>query len=237
MAITAQQMVDRALRLLGAVDPEEAPSAQERTDALYALNSMLDAWQLEELMVFENVDVSKTLVPGTASYTIGVGGAINVARPNRISYAFLVDAGIRYDLGRPIAEQQFKSIITTEVQSAIPTVIWYDESYPLASVNLYPIPSKALTLHLIVWQALQSFASLSAELALPPGYQLAIEMNLAVHMAPEFEKEAPAFVRDEAKRAKSKIKTLNSAQFIPAVCELAIARAGGRWDFNTGEYR
>lgn len=237
MAITAQQMCDRALRLLGAVDPEETPTAQERADALYALNSMLDAWQIEQLLVFENVDISKTLTPGTGAYTIGSGGSINVARPNSIESGYLLDAGIRYDLGRPISERQFKSIITTLTQSDLPLTFWYDRAYPLGTVNLYPIPSKAVELHLLAWQTLQSFASLSTELSLPPGYQLAIENNLAVQMAPEFEREAPRSVQEMARTAKSRIKTLNSSDFVPAECDIALARGGGRWDFNSGEYR
>lgn len=232
---TAQGIIERALRLIGATDPEETPSTQEYKDGLVALNSMTDFWRTESLMLYEQVDTVKALSNGVSTYTVGVGGDIPIPRPLHIEWAYLVDLGIRFPPIGVISEQQFKMYASTTVKSDYPTKMWYDPQMPLGVINLYPVPQKAVELHIGTNQLLQSFAAIADVVALPPGYQAALEYNLAVWLAPEYAKEVSSSVYKMANTTRASIKRVNS-QIEPIQSELA-CMSGAFFDWRTGDYR
>lgn len=205
---TAQTIIERAMRLIGALDPEETPTATELANGLIALNAMMESWQLDRLMVYASEDVTKALTGGVGSYTIGPTGAIVSSRPIRIESARILAGGVETPL-QVIQKDQYDAIPVKTTQST-PDTLYYQPSYPNGTVYLSPIPSGD-TLKLSVFTQLQSFALVSTSVSLPPGYERAMHYNLAIEIAPEFQKSVSQEVASNATESKAAIKRANNS--------------------------
>ena len=227
---TALSIVTRAMRLAGVIGKGEAPDADESADGLVALNAMLDAWQIERLYVYQIVQGSYTWPASTTSRTIGSSGNFTDQRPVKIDSAFTVDSDSSWREARVLQDRtEYDAIVTKTTESTYPAYLFMDSAYPLGVIYLYPVPSASLTLKLNTWQTLQSFAALTTALALPPGYQRAIEFSLAEEFGPEFGVIISADVKRIAGTARAAIKTLNAPSMIARVDNgvAALGRLGG----------
>lgn len=221
MAITALTMISRAMRLMTVLPANETPTAQEASDGLYALNAMLDAWSIERLMVYQVQQSPYTWTSGASSKTIGSGGDFDTSRPSRIEAQgnfFRTSDSIDYPL-TVYPREEYDRIVFKGSGGSVPEYLFHDGGFPLMTLYVYPFPSVTLTLYLNTWKALQQFSSLTAQLSLPPGYQAAIEQNLARWFAPEFGQAAKAAVNEPefkvlASQLKANIKNINMPDLI-----------------------
>jgi hypothetical protein len=182
--VTAQDLVTRAMKALGALGSNEVPSATEATDGLVALNTMLDSWAGEELASYQVLEQSVVLTVGKSQYTIGTVGTpdINVDRPLAIVQAYIQDTnGLRY-LMKVVPRDKWNQIGQLTITSQIPNTLFYDPQFPLGVLNLYPVPLQPWTLFYdsMLQQAL--FTALTTQLSAPPGYTRAYVLNLALEM-------------------------------------------------------
>ena len=233
---TASDIVSRSLRLIGVLGQgRRTLTANELSDGLDALNSMLESFSLERLMVYQILEESFPLVIGTGSYSIGVGGTFNTTRPVKVENAFLRDTSNNdYPLAL-IDNSQYDSIPLKTVRSR-PIWLFYDTQDPLAYVRLMYPPAYADTLYLNSWKQLQQFSSGSTVLALPPGYKRMIEYNLAVELQAEYpgSKLSPV-VTTIASQSKANLKRINSKIPIADVSESAMTiRGRGKRNIFTG---
>lgn len=205
---TAQTLIDRALRLCGALASGESPSAQETADSLIALNSMVDSWQTDRLAIYAVQDVTKTLTVSDGSYTIGSSGDINTTRPVKIVSAYITENGSDYPL-EIIDQRAYDGLTAKTVTSSLPEYLYYAPAYPIGTIKLWPVPSAANVLTLQVWTPVQSFATAGTSVSLPPGYERALTTNLAIELAPEFGKAISQEVAKAAQESKAAIKRMN----------------------------
>lgn len=239
---TALDMIKRSMRLARVLRKGEAPDSDESADGLAALNTMLDSWRLERLMVYQIVQGSYSWASGIASKTIGSGGDISAARPVRIESAYAVDSASQwYPVDVLQMREEYDQIVLKTTSGSVPEWLYMDPAYPLATIYLYPVPSATITLKLNTWQTLQSFAALTTDLALPPGYQRAIEFSLAVEYGAEFKREVPADVKAIATMAKAAVKNINMPSMVAQV-DAGVAALGqlgqrGRWDIYSDTVR
>lgn len=230
---TSLDLIKRSMRLCRVLSSDQTPTDTEAEDARTILNAMLDAWQIERLMVYQIKESSLTWPSGTASRTIGAGGNFSQARPIRIDSAFYRDsAGQDSPLAVLQDRSEYDAVLSKTLQS-LPEWLFYDPVYPLGVLYLYPVPSAQVTLLLNEWQTLQSFANLTTDLALPPGYQRAIEYNLALEIADEFGRQVSSRVERIAMQSKGAIKSAN-APSMTAQTEIAWLASGGRANILTG---
>lgn len=71
MAVTAQQLIYKSLRLLGVLASGEAPTAAEAQDSLYSLNSLIDSFSGNPQYYFYTSDETFSLSSGQSAYAIG----------------------------------------------------------------------------------------------------------------------------------------------------------------------
>ena len=238
---TAITMITRAMRLGRILRKGETPDDDEATDGLEALNTMLDSWRLDRLFVYQIVQGSYSWASGVTSKTIGSGGDISATRPVRIQSAYCTDSNSNwYEVYVATMREEYDSLVDKTVTGSVPRLLFMDPAFPLATIYLYPVPSAAITLKLNTWQTLQSFSALTTELALPPGYQRAIEFNLAIEFGAEFKKDIPDSVKAIAVQAKAAVKNLNLpsmiAQVDSGVAALGQLGRAGRWDIYSDSF-
>ena len=206
---TAQTIINRAMRLIGALESGESPSADETTDVLAALNAMLDSWRNDSLVVYQIADLTHTLAPGEGAYTIGASGDINQTRPNKIESARVTLNSLDYPV-TVIGKSSYDALHDKTTQGT-PDALYYDPAYPLGTILLNPVPDAAYTLTIGVLSPLGSLATAGASVALPAGYERALAYNLAIEIAPEFQLSASAEVAKIAAESLASIKRTNSA--------------------------
>lgn len=227
MAVTASSMILSSCRMIGSKMPGDTLTAAEQVDFLYDLNASMDSWGLDRSMCYQLLQESFPLVAGTGSYTIGSGGTFATARPNEISNpCFTLDAnGLRFDLLIYGPEDFGRLQYDLPNLTAYPGVLFYDHAFvgALGTIWLYPKPIAGLTLYINSWKQLQSFATISTAIALPPGYQLAIESNFAGRLAGGLTNLSQE-VRDVAIASMKRVKSLNKSkaqtQFDPSISML-----------------
>lgn len=207
---TAQTIIDRALRLIGAIASGESPTAAESNDGLTALNAMVASWQTEKLNVYSFVDTAFTLVNADSSYTVGPAGNFALTpRPPKIDQIFVRANGIDYQV-EMIDYERWNAIPDKTSESDIPIYAYYEPTLPTGTLQLWPVPNMAYSLHIVTWTSLAELASLATTITLPQGYERALAYNLAVEVAPEYEKQPAPSVQAIAMESKAAIKRVNN---------------------------
>ncbi|MDP3952642.1 hypothetical protein [Microbacterium sp.] len=204
-------------------------SANEQTECLAELNTFMDALALERLMCYQITEDTLALTASTASYTIGTNGAFAVTRPVKIVDPCFVRDSSGYDTPvKIINADAYGKIVDKDGGYTVPTHVFYDGGFSATStgtINLYPSPSGSLTLHINSWKQLGTFANLSTVVLLPPGYQLFIESNFAIHLAAGF-RPVSAEVIKLARDSKAAIKNVNAPEVISRM-DVGIVRVRG----------
>ena len=181
---TARDLVKKSLQKIGVLVKSEEPSADEADDGLSSLNALISSWSNDSLVLYARVWESFTLSGGTASYTIGSGGAFSTTRPMVIADCYLSVGTIDYSMS-VITDEAYDSISFKSLQG-IPEFLNYDNAYPLGKIRLYPVPSSAYSLFLLNEKAITTFTSLDTAMSLPDGWERALVYNLALELAPEY---------------------------------------------------
>lgn len=223
---TALDLVKTAMKKIRVLGVDREPTAAEAADGLSSLNSMLDAWAIERLMVYQIIQQSLSWSAGFSSRTIGSGGNFSVTRPDRIDSAFVRDNYTQdYPMIKLDDRTDYDRIVKKTSQSSLPRYIFYDHAYPIGTLYVYPQPSANVTILLNTWQTLQSFATLTTAISLPHGYQRAIEFNLPGEIASDYGMDVPPAVLKVARESKAAIKGLNTPTMV-AQLDSAVATAG-----------
>ena len=233
---TANDQINRALRLLGVLAEGETPSAATSQDALIALNQMIDSWNTERLSVFSTQDQVFSWPVGEIHQTLGPTGDFVGNRPVYFDDATYYKApnGVSYGI-KFINQQQYDGIAVKTVTSTFPQVIFVNMTFPNVEMYIYPRPTQALEWHFISVEELTQPASLSTELHFPPGYMRAFTYNLAMELAPEFGVEPSPQVQRIAMTSKRNLKRVNNPDDVMAL-PYAIVATRQRFNIYTGNY-
>lgn len=207
---TALDVIKRSMRLLGVYAIGEEPTAEECADSLKALNAMLDSWANENLFVYaKSLDVIP-LVANDGTYIVGPSGDVITERPLEVSGAsYIVFQNVSYPL--TIATlNDYNQIPVKSLIAGIPLEMYVLPNMPNVTLQLWPIPSAAMTLNLWSNKLIQSFTNLTDVLTLPPGYERALGYCLAEEMGPEFDVQVSADIKIKALQSRKVIKRTNT---------------------------
>lgn len=207
MSVTARQIVVKAMQKIGLLTKTEQPSSDEINDGFYALNSMLDSWTNESMLITARAWENFPLSAGVSLYTIGTGQTFNTVRPTFINDAYVIVSSTTtpsYQLTVIQDETYFDTTLKT--QQGIPFELNYDNAYPSGNIRIYFVPDQAYMLYLLSEKPLTQFASLDTVVSMAPGWEIALIYNLAVLIAPEFGQEASAQTIQIATQAKKNVK-------------------------------
>lgn len=234
---SAGDLINGALRLLGVLAEGETPSAETSSDALNAMNQMIDSWNAERLSIFNTQDQVFTWPTDTITRTLGPSGDFVGNRPVLLDDATYyrdpttnVSFGIKF-----INQQQYDGIAVKTVTSTYPQVIWVNMTYPNVTMTIYPKPTRALEWHFISVEELDQPATLATDILLPPGYLRAFRYNLACELAPEFGVEPSRQVQRIAMVSKRNIKRINNPDDIMSL-PYSLVATRQRFNVYAGNY-
>ena len=187
-------------------------TTNEQDYFLSRLNSMVDSWSNERLLIYALSQTSYALTASVGVYTIGSGATFNMTRPTNIVNPCFIRDSSNFDSELEIInDETYGQIVLKSTDNTYPQYLNYDHGYSAtstASVRLWPEPQSGLTLFINTIQPLLTFSTVSQTLNLPPGYQDAIETNFAVNSTPGFMAVDPNLM-NLARASKAAIKTTN----------------------------
>lgn len=229
-SITAYNLIRRSLYLINALAEGETPSAEQANDALDTLNELIDAWSTQELATYGPVADEFVLTPGLQDYTYGVGGTLNAQRPVYVTDAYCIRNGVTTPV-RLVTDAEWNRIsLKTQPGPVAEQCLWVN-TYPLSTVQLWPIPDSAITLGFSANRVLTNVTSLQTTIALPPGYARALRYNLAIELWPEYSNRTTDIgqVRKTAVDSKREIKVANNVNVVATFGNIPGAEAAYDW--------
>jgi len=206
--MTVSELLRDALEELGVIAAGESLSSANADYALRKLHRMLDNWNAEGSAVYVDLPAEYTLTPSLNPHTIGPSGATFTVtqRPERILSANLKYAGsdVRTPINADRDVEWYQALPTPEIESAVPTDLYYAPTWPNGSIYLWPVPSTAHTLEILT-RIVLSQPALTDTFTMPPGYQDAVTLSLAESMLGAFPVSAPPTLKDDAREARARV--------------------------------
>lgn len=218
MPYTVLDLITESLEEIGAYGQGEVPEAEDAAFALSKLQRMIDAWNAQEIKVYNTIFQQYVIVPGLQPATIGATGSgatyeTPIGRPVRIVAGNVLLNNVVPYVKSPLnirKEQFWENQPVPNVSSTLPTDLYYSPSWPLGQLYLWPVPQTAYGLELWFWQLLTSAVTMADVIDLPFGYRDALVYSLAIALAPSFGKDVSAALALLAKNAVNVIQGNNS---------------------------
>jgi hypothetical protein len=200
--------ISQAMKLLGQLGSGEDPTDDEYDDALIRVNALLDSWRNEFRMTYALQEETLTLSDGDSAYSVGPSGDLNTTRPLEIEAAWIVEDDVSYPV-RVIQDDEYILIPDKTTEADWPDRLLYRPSMSTGTLLVYPVPNATRTLKLLTRIPISTFTAVTDTVAFPPGWDRAIDFNLAIEIAPMFETEPSATIINMARESKANIKRAN----------------------------
>lgn len=173
------------------LSPYDTAQAEDAQFVLGKINDLLDTWSAEERYVYAKLFSLFNLTPGLSPHTIGPGNGATFAlsaRPVRIDGCTIVlpntngtSTDVPVNTTRDADWWNFVRI--KNLQSQIPTDLYYEPDVPNGSMFFWPVPNFAYQVRVESWQAISQVANLQQALTLPPAYRKAITLTIAEELS------------------------------------------------------
>lgn len=234
---TGRALVTRALKKLQVIGGGQTPNSNDMADGFAVLNSLLDGWKADKLTIYQVDEAEFSFVAGTASYTLGIGGTFNRVRPSflrQVSIMIYTNPALPMELPIDVFDnQQWQAVSIKATPSRLPTGVHINFTFPLMILTYWPVPNDAtVKTKLYCETPLDEFATLDTAYSLPPGYRRALEFNLAMEMAPDFEREPSQVVMQKSAEYLADIRGINAANIQSEIVPVDAALLSDRAHFN-----
>lgn len=196
--MTVSDLVSNALIDIGVLGQGQTAAGTTANFALGKLNRLIDSWKNNRLLVFTITRVTWTIASGTATYTVGSGGTINIARPPTMnmqgSNVRFIDTSVsstqEIDLW-PLTDDAYQAIVDKSQAGTYPSNWYYNPTYtssaaPYGTLALWPVPDNANLTGVFYAPVAAATVALADTLALPPGYERFYETNLGLELTTSY---------------------------------------------------
>lgn len=221
-------------------------SQSETTDGLAEFNAMVDEWLIQRLMLWAVSREVFDLVSGQAEYLIGDDPAADwrAPMPTELTQAGYVFTSTNPEVEEPfyiLTDQEWQAVSPKDLQSTNPYNCWYQPSTKTGLVSTmgtftaWPVPlDETIKVALYIYMQLRQVSDPTATVVFPPGYQTAVETNLAVRLAARFPKRAQLSPITErlALTSLGRLKASNSKPLLMRVDKGLMQSGSGSGTFN-----
>lgn len=183
-SVTRDDIIKRALRLLGVVAQGETPTTDQVSEAAVALNGLVKAWQADGMPLWAIKQRTVPLVAGTASYTLANPKTLKVIQ------AWNHDTNSNVDIPMRIITKQEYNILGNKTSSGNPIQIYHDPRLDSSTLYVFPVPSTTEatnnSLRLVYQAPFEDFDTATDTPDFPQEWYDAITYGLATRLAPEY---------------------------------------------------
>lgn len=155
----------------------------------------------------------------------------NLPRPVSIESAnFINSTGESFDLDL-LTSQRWSKKPSKATTDRISTELYFDFAYPLATAYPWPITTQSgCKIEFWTWQQLLKFAAIGDTFDFPPGYEVAIMMNLAVDLSAAFPGVLSQSTIARAQQYKNSLQGINAPPIPGAMQEALVSQPPPRGD-------
>lgn len=212
--LNRDELIKRALLLLGVISPNQTPTASDYSDASQVMNLMLKAWQADGMQLWQVTEKSITPVADQETYTLGPAGNVTLAaKPVEILEAYRRVTASESDV--PLLRQSRTEYWALNNKSAtgVPVNFYYEikQSVGANDFTVWPAPDSTFaannTIEILYQKPFDDMDSSTDNLSFPQEWELAVTYGLAVILAPEYGKPLSErkMLREEAKEEKQRV--------------------------------
>lgn len=239
VTVTALAILTAAGQEIGALAAGESFSNDDQAWVLQKLQRLIDRYNARMPMIYNVNFTLFTLNPPSsplAPTTIGPGGDFDVnQRPVKIESIGLILDGGNPGVELPMnsrddawwANNRIKGLTST-----LPTDFYYSPDWPLGQIYFWPVPTASHQVRIGTRAVLGEYTDYSQGFSLPPGYWDLIVYELAISIAPSFEREPSQVLISAWKTAQKTVETNNISSPRLANDAPTSMGSGGRPDFN-----
>jgi hypothetical protein len=197
-AVTRDDIITRALRLVNAIGQGEVGNADAVSEAAVALNMLIKEWQADGMQMWKMSTINFSMTALTSTYTIGVGATINQVAPLKVLYAFNRNsANATYPLDTPMllyTKDEYDRHSSKSTQAA-PSILYYKPpgattGNMTGTITLLPIPRAAdvtsNSIYMTCMFPLEDFDASTDNADLPSYYYNALVWGLADQLSSEY---------------------------------------------------
>lgn len=225
-------LISRALRLVGALSAGETANANDSLEALDDVNDMLDQWSLEDLMLYYDKVTTLPLVAGQIQYSIGPTGTdLVMVRPIEILSANYRDSQ-DLDCGVAVVSMEdYQRIVQKTTPNTIPNTIAYQPTNPDGTLYVWPPPQAGYSIRMLTNNLFTRVADLSEDVPLPIGYNECFLYGLAERLCIQYGREEMlATIVERSRIAKMNVKRKNTKKNTMVIDPAFLPRRSGTYN-------
>lgn len=190
---TRDDIIKRALRILGVLAQGETPTADQTTEAAIALNGLVKAWQADGMPLWAIKTYSMSLSTGKKEYKIGETQTlpdIAIPKPLKVLQAWYHNNTSNVDVPLRIVTQQQYNMLGNKETIGMPIQLWYQPKTDFGTLTVYEVPNQYtednITLSFVYQAPFKDFDSSTDIPDFPQEWYDAITYGLACRLAPEY---------------------------------------------------
>lgn len=217
--MTTLDIITNAYLEIGVGAIGESLSSEQSSFGLSKINRLFDNWNADGDYIYASTLFQGTLQTNHNPHTIGLSTnnptpdfSVAVGRPVRIADANLVLTDQTPNIFRPmkiVDDAWWMQNPTPTLTTSVPYYLYPNFSWPNGQIYLWPVPTVAYDIRLLIDTAIASLA-LGDTFTMPPGYEDAVTLSLAESMAPALGVAINPELALAASAARTRIKSINS---------------------------
>lgn len=206
ITVTALSIITAAMQELGILAGGEAASLDDAAWVLQKLQRLIDTYNAVRTMVYANTFSSFALVSGLTPHTIGPTGTFVVnQRPVEIPSIGLQlvntnPTTVEIPLA-PRDKEWWANQRVKNLTSPIPTDFYYEPDWPNGSIFFWPVPDAVNNVLLQMRTVFSEMTAYNSSFSMPPGYWNLTVYELAIEIAPSFERQVGPDLEKRYQRA------------------------------------
>jgi hypothetical protein len=181
---TRDDIIKRALRLIGALAQGETPTTDQVTEAAIALNGLVKAWEADGMPLWAITQKTLTLVSGQSTYTV------TTPKPLKVLQAWNHNTTSNVDVPMRVITKQEYNILGNKTSTGNPIQLYYDPRRDSGEFHLFPVPSTveqaANTIQYVCQIPFEDFNASTDNPDFPQEWYDAVTYGLACRLAPEY---------------------------------------------------
>lgn len=189
-SVTRDDIIKRALRLVGALAQGETPTINQVNEAATSLNGLVKAWAADGMPLWAITEMTLTLVAGQTVYTV------TNPKPLKVLQAWNHNVTSNVDIPMRIITQAEYNVLGNKTSAGNPIQVYYSPNRDNGDFHLFPVPTTveqaANTLHYVCQIPFQDFNASTDAPDFPQEWYDAVTYGLATRLAPEYGLDIPS---------------------------------------------
>lgn len=232
-------LITKSLRTIHVLGSDEYPAADDALDALDILNGIIEQANIDKLLGYYQTTVSFPMVVDKSVYTIGPASStpdITATRPVEVLSAFSRRNNIDHPIGVGSRQDYNDFAMKSAGVAGWEWFLYYEPSFPKASIYLYPVPKDTLTtVFITVMAEVVSYTTIDDVVSLPPGYRTWLQYKAAERLAPEYGFEFTDAMRSILMEAEAAIMR-NNIKPMPVITT-DVPKSTGKYNIYSDGYK